>query len=377
MFMMLSDERLEPLASPPADLFVVGPASLNANVAEHPDRPASASRRGSAHARSSAVKAAADGAERRSAREVAGWQRARLIDAAIEVIREDGGARLNATTIITRAGVSRKTFYELFADTEDCLLALLEHVLHRLEGPVRLARETEEGWLEGLRAAVGALLAGLDEDRRLAGALLLDSLPRGPRIIEWRARLLERLAAEITPPTPVDGALAGPRLALATIGGSCELLANGVLRGEPSQLIELQGVIMSMIVLPHHGRLAAREELTRSTPELAIVPGAGEGAAAARSALHDLQTRLTYRTVRVLDAIAAKPGASNRQIAEAADITDQGQISKLLKRLLRIGLIENQRAGQAGGAPNRWRLTKTGASIQRAAGGARMLPLRR
>ncbi|HEX4435841.1 MAG TPA: TetR family transcriptional regulator [Solirubrobacteraceae bacterium] len=368
---MLSDESLGPLASPPAVPFIVDPASLKANVAEHPDRRASP--RGSAHVR---VKAAG-GAERRSAREVAGWQHARLIDAAIEVIREGGGARFNATMVITRAGVSRKTFYELFTDTEDCLLAVLEHALHRLEGPVRLARETQDGWLEGLRAAVGALLAGLDEDRRLAAALLLDSLPRGPRIIEWRARLLERLAGEIAPPTPVDGALASPRLALATVGGCYELLANCALRGEPAQLTELQGVIMSMIVLPHDGRLAAREELARSTPELAIVPGAGEGAAAARSALHDLQTRLTYRTVRVLDAIAANPGSNNRQIAEAADISDQGQISKLLKRLLRIGLIENQRAGQAGGAPNRWRLTTKGASIQRAAGGARMLPLRR
>jgi AcrR family transcriptional regulator len=353
----------------------MGPTSLKANVAEHPNRRGSP--RGAGGVQSSEGKVGASTTERINAQAVASWQRARLIDAAIEVIREDGGVRLNATTIITRAGVSRKTFYELFTDTEDCLLAVLEHVLQRLEQPVRLARESQAGWLEGMRTAIGALLVGLDEDRRLAAALLLDSLPRGARITEWRARLLERLAAEVTPPSPVDQALVGSQLALVTVGGCLELLANSLLRDQPAQLVELQGVIMSMIVLPHHGRLAARGELARGAPEWSTVPGTGEGAAAARSALHELQTRLTYRTVRVLDAIAAEPGASNRQISDAAGVSDQGQISKLLKRLLRIGLIENQGKGQAGGASNCWRLTATGASIQRAAGGARMLPLRR
>lgn len=348
----------------------MGRASLKANMVEHPDRRAP--RRAGARVRSGQAEG-----RRGNAREVAGWQRARLIDAAIEVIREDGGSRFNATTIITRAGVSRKTFYELFADTEDCLLAVLEHVLHRLDRPVRAARESQEGWLEGLRAAVGALLTGLDEDRRLAAVLLLDRLPRGSRIVEWRATLLESLAAEIVPPDSADGACAGLPFALATVGGSIELLANRLLRGERAQLVELHGAIMSLIVLPHFGRGAARDELARGNPESPVVPGAGEGAAGARSALHDLQTRLTYRTVRVLDAIATEPGASNRRIAVVAGISDQGQISKLLKRLQRIGLIENHRVGPIGGAPNCWRLTASGASIQRAAGGARMLPLRR
>ena len=47
--------------------------------------------------------------------------------------------------------------------------------------------------------------------------------------------------------------------------------------------------------------------------------------------------RLTYRTVRVLMATAEHPGASNRLIADTPEITDQGQISKLLGRLQRAG----------------------------------------
>ncbi len=42
---------------------------------------------------------------------------------------------------------------------------------------------------------------------------------------------------------------------------------------------------------------------------------------------------LGYRSCKVLMVIAAQPGASNREVADAAEVSDQGQISKLLARL--------------------------------------------
>ena len=74
----------------------------------------------------------------------------------------------------------------------------------------------------------------------------------------------------------------------------------------------------------------------------------------------DAGMRLTYRTVRVLMAIAQHPQASNRQIGESAGITDQGQISKLLGRLERIGLASNTWMHPGKGAPNSWTLTEKG-----------------
>ena len=85
--------------------------------------------------------------------------------------------------------------------------------------------------------------------------------------------------------------------------------------------------------------------------------------------------RLTYRTVRVLLAIAelggpgpgpSNRGPSNRRVSEAADVSDQGQISKLLARLEHLGLISNGGAGPLRGEPNVWRLTAKGAEIERA-----------
>jgi len=48
-----------------------------------------------------------------------------------------------------------------------------------------------------------------------------------------------------------------------------------------------------------------------------------------------------YRTLRVLQAIRERPGSTNRQLADAAGIEDEGQASKLLKRWQGLGLIEN------------------------------------
>ena len=73
--------------------------------------------------------------------------------------------------------------------------------------------------------------------------------------------------------------------------------------------------------------------------------------------------RLTYRTMRVLEVIADDPGVSNRSVGEHADIADQGQISKLLSRLERLGLASNTGQGHQKGEPNAWTLTPTGERV--------------
>jgi DNA-binding IclR family transcriptional regulator len=73
--------------------------------------------------------------------------------------------------------------------------------------------------------------------------------------------------------------------------------------------------------------------------------------------------RLTYRTARVLACIAERPGASNRGVAERAGVADPGQISKLLRRLERLGLAVNTGGGHQSGEPNAWTLTQLGGQV--------------
>jgi DNA-binding MarR family transcriptional regulator len=136
----------------------------------------------------------------------------------------------------------------------------------------------------------------------------------------------------------------------------------GVRAGGVRPMVALLGPLMGMIVLPYLGQAAAARETATPVPRRKrATPPHGDP-------LRELDMRLTYRTVRVLLAIAELggrgSGPSNRRVAEAADVADPGQISKLLTRLQHLGLIENTGAGPTRGEPNIWRLTPKGQEIE-------------
>ncbi len=76
-----------------------------------------------------------------------------------------------------------------------------------------------------------------------------------------------------------------------------------------------------------------------------------------------MPVRVTYRTTRVLNAIGDSPGLSNREIAEAAGLTDEGQTSRLLRRLEQRNLMQNVGLGHAHGGANAWLLTQYGERV--------------
>jgi DNA-binding IclR family transcriptional regulator len=73
--------------------------------------------------------------------------------------------------------------------------------------------------------------------------------------------------------------------------------------------------------------------------------------------------RLNHRVVSVLKLIATNPGRSNNEIALRAGIEGKSDVSRLLARLARFGLIENTRIG---GRENEWRLTASGEELETA-----------
>jgi DNA-binding MarR family transcriptional regulator len=115
---------------------------------------------------------------------------------------------------------------------------------------------------------------------------------------------------------------------------------------------------MGMIVLPYLGPAAARREVELASP--ARAPDRRPGVASLRG----LDMRLTYRTLRVLVAVGENAGACNREIAVSAGVADQGQISKLLRRLQELGLVCNRADASAKGERNAWSLTEQGAAVR-------------
>jgi AcrR family transcriptional regulator len=117
-----------------------------------------------------------------------------MLAAALEAVEDVGYARMTVAQVIGRAKVSRKTFYDVFVDREDCFLAALEQAVGHVGALVREGYERESLWRDGVRAGLAELLVFLDAEPALARLCLVESLGAGPRVLGRRAELLEELA---------------------------------------------------------------------------------------------------------------------------------------------------------------------------------------
>ena len=299
-------------------------------------------------------------------------QRARILAAMGDECAARGIGNVTVAHVVARAGVSRRTFYELFSDCEDCFIGAFDEGIARAAREVLGAYDQDAKWVDRVRAGLVALLGYLDADGTAGQLLLVGSYGAGERTVRRRREVVARIVAVVDegrfesktgadlPPLTSEGIVGGVLSVLHS-----RLLERGEVRSdigsdssEQDSLLALAGPLMSMIVRPYLGPAAARRELARPAPK-ASAPTRHEG-----NPLGELEMRLTYRTVRVLMAIAAHPGSSNRVVADMAEVTDQGQMSKLLARLQDIGLIENSGGGAARGEPNAWTLTEKGWRVQ-------------
>jgi AcrR family transcriptional regulator len=286
-------------------------------------------------------------------------QRARLLAAMVSAACERGAAGVTVADVTSRCGVSRRTFYELFEDREDCFAAACEDALSLAAGRVLPAVDAERRWLDRVRAGLAAFTCFLDEEPKLGRLLLCESLVAGKRVLDRRMRVTGRLA-EFVREGRHEGKLAAemPLLyAEGAVGGILSILQNLLTSGHSEPYVKLAAPLTAMIVMPYVGPAAAARELDRPLPTATIAHNDNDALA---DPFKHAGVRLTYRTMRVLIAIGEHPNASNRTIGETSGIRDQGQVSKLLARLARAGLTANTGLGPGQGGPNAWALTNSG-----------------
>ncbi|HEY2281943.1 MAG TPA: TetR family transcriptional regulator [Solirubrobacteraceae bacterium] len=303
---------------------------------------------------------------------VSEMQRSRLLSAAVATIEELGWPGASVGHITARARVSRRTFYDLFENREDCLLAVLDDVVERVERELAAAGLEGLSWRERVRGGLWTILCFLDREPVLARVCVAQALQGGPRVLERRERVFAGLAMVLDEGRR-DGERARgcpPLMAEGLVGAVFAIVYARLSRqGEHGPLGDLLGELTGMIVLPYLGPAVARREQDRPPPPVPLmrdmgVSSVGEVAGVIeQDPLRGVPMRLTYRTVRVLEVIGANPGVSNRVVGELAGVADQGQISKLLARLERLGLIENTGAGHARGEVNSWSLRTIGEQV--------------
>jgi len=192
-------------------------------------------------------------------------QRKRALQAMIDAVADRGYTETRVVDIIQRAGLSRKTFYELFGDKEECFLAAYDAILGRLYARTREAFEAGAArpWSERVESGTTVLLTELAADPAAARFAVIEVLAAGPRALARRDAALRRFAGFIDAGRS-ESSLELPGLtSTAVVGGIYELLYSEILHGAAAQLPGRIPEVVYWITQPFLGPEGAAEARDR------------------------------------------------------------------------------------------------------------------
>lgn len=168
-------------------------------------------------------------------------QRGRLLDGMAQTVARRGYAATPVAEVLKAAGVSRRTFYEQFADKEDCFLAAYDAIVALCTERLVRAYHGGGGWEDGIARSYDALLRTLAAEPDFAHLGVVEVLAAGPRALAQREATLRRLARFIDfTRERAETATTPPQLVgQAIVGGIHELVYSRIVRGETARLPEL------------------------------------------------------------------------------------------------------------------------------------------
>ena len=182
-------------------------------------------------------------------------QRERLLRAAAREFADRGYAGASSESISRRAGMSKATFYEHFANKEECMLALFDMGAERVQSAMAdAARNAPVGDArERLRAGTRAFLGVLAEHPEFAQTLLVEIIGAGPRAAQRRDQILQAFAGVLDAENAAAarrglmGRFSSPHDAFAVVGAATELVSRQVRLGVPEHMLDLAPVIDRLI----------------------------------------------------------------------------------------------------------------------------------
>lgn len=191
-------------------------------------------------------------------------QRERLLTALVDCVAERG---YNATTVaqITKAAsVSRRTFYEHFADKEACFLAAYEMVAEHILDSMRAAAGSFNEWPQQVRAALATMLRFLAEEPELARLCLIEPPAAGGQIAARHRETTQRLVEILRAGRPShSGDRPLPEVTEETlVGGAVSLIVRELSADRADQLEQLLPDLVELVLSPYLGAEEA-ERLAR------------------------------------------------------------------------------------------------------------------
>ena len=178
-------------------------------------------------------------------------QRQRIVDAMIASCAEKTYAATTIADIVSRASISRTTFYKRFSGKRDCFDAALDSCLEELRATAATSRSAADSPSETVRKATAATLELFAEKPALAQMVMGEAVAVEPAVVGRYRKLLipaiARLWGSSGPPGPTH---ADPRLAF---GRAQVLILNLVSSGECDRLAELLPELVYLALLPFAG----------------------------------------------------------------------------------------------------------------------------
>lgn len=189
-------------------------------------------------------------------------QRQRILRAVVEVASGTGYGDLTVRDVITRAGVSRRTFYEHFENKEQAFLAAYELVVTRLAEEVQASSTRGRSWCETISLGLATFVDRLAGDPALAHLCVVEVLAAGPAALAGRAAAMDAFRPFLEPGLEeAPPGLPVPALAVETaIGGAYEVVYSLVLQGRTAELPLLLPDLLQIVLLPFVGAHTAAAE---------------------------------------------------------------------------------------------------------------------
>ncbi len=188
----------------------------------------------------------------------------------VRVTAAKGYEAMSVADILAEAGVGRESFYDLFDDKQDCLLAAHSLLIDHLESTIRAIYDQPGPWVDRVRGSMAAMLDWFAADPAAARVAIVELAAVGPvsrarfqEVFDRFSKVLEegRNEGEPRPDRPHASELA--------VGVGLARVFEEVVRGRAADLPSLLPELTFEVLVPFIGEDAARAEQRRAAAMIA------------------------------------------------------------------------------------------------------------
>ena len=184
-------------------------------------------------------------------------QRQRIAAGMIAVVVERGYPATTVTQVVAAAGVSRRTFYNYYADKAEAFFDVYAQVTDFLCEVMFEAGGTERGWPARVRAELDALLDCFTANPDLIGFTLIAPPAAGGEVAVAYRAFLDRLRELLIDGRPKRVRTPSPAAEYGVIGGLVALLVGALEDGGAESIKRLGPEATELALTPYLGREAA------------------------------------------------------------------------------------------------------------------------